>query len=83
MNQDAVKSAIRHILVVLLSIFGFVGLNKYIPLIELLQNNLDGIIAHVTGILAFVGAIIAFFSPNKNLDSRFTVAEKEGTGTKK
>lgn len=73
--SEKLKSAIRHILVVLLSIMGFVGLKNYIPLIQLIQDNLDGIIGNLTGIISFIGAVIAFFSPNKNLESRFTVQE--------
>jgi phage-related protein len=61
--MEAIKSAVRHILVLLLTVVGFIGLGKWQPILEFIRDNLDSISDAIKIIVGFVGAIIAFVGP--------------------
>ncbi len=56
------KSIIRHILTVLGTVVGFIGLKAWQPIIDFITSNLDGVWDAVKIIIGFATALIAFFS---------------------
>lgn len=60
MNEQT-KSLIRHILTALGFVLGVIGLNKFVPLVDYLLANLDGIWAAITALVGVVVFVIGFF----------------------
>ena len=60
--SEQTKSLIRHILTALGTILAVIGLNSAIPIIDFLQDNLDGVWAALDVIIGFVIALIGFFN---------------------
>lgn len=59
MNQKIVSS-IKSVLMAALSILAIIGLGKYVPLIELVLANFDGVVQAITTVISFVGLILAW-----------------------
>ena len=60
MNEQT-KSIIRHLLTALGVVLGFVGLSKYTGLLDILNQNLDGVWNAALTIVGFVTTLIGFF----------------------
>ena len=54
-------SLIRHILTGLGVVLGFVGLNKYVPVIDFLQTNLEVVNSAVVTLVGFALTLFGFF----------------------
>lgn len=67
--NEVTKSIIRHILTVLGTVVGFIGLKAWQPIIDFITSNLDGVWDAAKVIIGFATALIAFFSSK----DRFTV----------
>lgn len=61
MNQEQIKSLIRHLLTAVGILLTLLGVDKLIPVIEYLQGNLDGLFAAITTIIGIVMTVIGFF----------------------
>lgn len=61
MNQEQIKSLIRHLLTAVGILLTLLGIDKLIPVIEYLQGNLDGVFAAITTLVGVVVTIIGFF----------------------
>ena len=61
MNQEQIKSLIRHLLTAVGILLTLLGVDKLIPVIEYLQGNLDGLFAAITTVIGIVMTVIGFF----------------------
>ena len=61
MNQEQIKSLIRHTLTALGTLFVLLGIDKFTHMIEYLQENLDGVFAAISTIVGVVVTLIGFF----------------------
>ena len=61
MNQEQIKSLIRHLLTAIGILLTLLGIDKLIPVVEYLQGNLDGLFAAITTIIGIVMTVIGFF----------------------
>lgn len=64
MGTAEVKSLIRHALTAIGTLLVLTGLNTWLPLVDLLTENLDGVFSAVE-VLVGVGVAIAGFFRNK------------------
>ena len=60
MNEKT-KSLIRHAITAIGTVIALLGLNKYLPIIDLVQESFDGVWGAVELIVGFVVAILGFF----------------------
>lgn len=74
MNQKT-KSLIRHIFTAIGTILTLIGLNEWIPIVDFLLENLDGIWNSIEVILGFVLTLIGFF---QDRGERFVERETQG-----
>jgi len=58
---EQVKSLIRHTLTAIGTLLVLIGVDKFIPLVEYLQTNLDGVVAVVSTLVGVVVTIFGFF----------------------
>jgi len=58
---EQVKSLIRHTLTAIGVLLTMIGIDKFIPLVEYLQTNLDGVVAAVSTLVGVVVTIFGFF----------------------
>ena len=72
MNEQT-KSLIRHLIVSLGVLAGFLGIGALTGFLDLLSQNLDNVWAAIATLVGFVGALIGFFKNperfKKKLDS--------------
>ena len=61
MNQEQIKSLIRHLLTAVGILLTLLGVDKLIPVVEYLQGNLDGLFAAITTVIGIVMTVIGFF----------------------
>jgi len=61
MNQEQIKSLIRHLLTAVGILLTLLGVDKLIPVIEYVQGNLDGLFAAITTVIGIVMTVIGFF----------------------
>jgi len=61
MNQEQIKSLIRHLLTAFGVLLTMLGIDKLIPVVEYLQGNLDGLFAAITTVIGIVMTVIGFF----------------------
>jgi len=61
MNQEQIKSLIRHLLTAVGILLTLLGVDKLIPVVEYLQGNLDGLFAAITTFIGIVMTVIGFF----------------------
>lgn len=59
--NDKTKSLIRHLITALSTVFIFVGLSKFTPILQYLIDNLDQVSAAITTLITVVTAIYGFF----------------------
>lgn len=59
--SEQLKSTIRHILTALGVILGFIGLNKFVPIVDYLIQNLDALWAAILAIVGAITTILGFF----------------------
>ena len=62
---EQVKSLIRHTLTAIGVLLTMIGIDKFIPLVEYLQTNLDGVVAAVSTLVGVVVTIIGFFKDDE------------------
>ena len=62
MNTQKIKSLIRHALTALGTLLVFTGINKYVPLVEYLTENLDSTVHAIEVLVGFVVAVFGFLS---------------------
>lgn len=58
---EQTKSLIRHILTALGFVLGLVGLDKFVPIVSTLQQNLDVVWGAIMAIAGVVTTILGFF----------------------
>jgi len=58
---EQVKSLIRHTLTAIGTLLVLIGVDKFIPLVEYLQTNLDGVVAAVSTLVGVFVTIVGFF----------------------
>lgn len=75
MDSAQIKSLIRHALTAIGTLLVLTGLNKWLPLVDLLTANLDSVILAFEVIIGLVVAIFGFFR-NKE---RFQLVEEAET----
>ena len=61
MGTAEVKSLIRHALTAIGTLLVLTGLNSWIPLVDLLTENLDGVFSAVEVLVGVGVAIVGFF----------------------
>lgn len=66
--SETTKSLIRHIMTGVGLLLGFIGLGKFTGLLEILQQNLDGLFAAFLSISGVVTMVAGFFRNKKRLD---------------
>jgi hypothetical protein len=62
MNSEQIKSLVRHLLTAIGILLTFLGVDKFIPMLEYLQSNLDEVFASVATIVGVIVTIIGFFN---------------------
>jgi len=65
--NEATKSFIRHVLTVIGTILGLVGINTWIPVLDYLNQSLDTIWASIATIVGFVTTLFGFFKDKDRL----------------
>lgn len=58
---EQVKSLIRHTLTAIGTLLVLIGVDKFVPLVEYLQTNLDGVVAAVSTLVGVFVTIVGFF----------------------
>ena len=58
---EQIKSLIRHLLTAIGIFLTLIGVDKFIPLVEYLQTNLDGAVVAITTLVGISVSIIGFF----------------------
>jgi hypothetical protein len=67
---EQVKSLIRHTLTAIGVLLTLIGIDKFIPLVEYLQTNLDGVVAAVSTLVGVVVTIIGFFRDSERWEKK-------------
>jgi len=67
---EQVKSLIRHTLTAIGTLLVLIGVDKFIPLVEYLQTNLDGVVAAVSTLVGVVVTIIGFFRDSERWEKK-------------
>lgn len=75
MDSAQIKSLIRHALTAIGTLLVLTGLNTWIPLVDLLTENLDAVVAAIE-VLVGVGVAVFGFFRNKD---RFQIVEEAET----
>jgi|TARA_R110000822_G_scaffold64643_5_gene158495 hypothetical protein len=75
MDSAQIKSLIRHALTAIGTLLVLTGLNKWLPLVDLLTANLDSVVLAFEVIIGLVVALFGFFR-NKE---RFQLVEEAET----
>lgn len=58
---EQIKSLIRHSLTAIGIFLTLIGIDKFLPLVEFLQDNLDNTVAAVSTLVGIVMTIVGFF----------------------
>ena len=58
---EQTKSLIRHILTALGFVLGLVGLDKFVPIVSTLQQNLDVVWGAIMALVGVVTTLLGFF----------------------
>ena len=74
METAQIKSLIRHALTAIGTLLVFTGLNKFVPLVDYLTENIDSTVNAVEVIIGVVIAVGGFF---RNKDRFKEIAEAE------
>tara|TARA_R110000803_G_scaffold205599_1_gene272387 strand:+ start:100 stop:327 length:228 start_codon:yes stop_codon:yes gene_type:complete len=61
MNEKT-KSLIRHILTTVGTVLALIGVNGFIPIIDFVTDNLDGMWEAISTVVGFVLALVGFFN---------------------
>lgn len=77
MNSEKIKSLVRHALTALGTLLVFTGINKYVPLVEYLTENLDATV-HALEVLGGVVIAVYGFLSQKNRFAKTEEAPKVG-----
>ena len=72
MDSAQIKSLIRHALTAIGTLLVLTGLNTWVPLVDLLTENLDAVVAAIE-VLVGVGVAVFGFFRNKD---RFQIVEE-------
>ena len=72
MDSAQIKSLIRHALTAIGTLLVLTGLNTWIPLVDLLTENLDAVVAAIEVLVGLGVAVFGFF---RNKD-RFQIVEE-------
>jgi uncharacterized membrane protein YidH (DUF202 family) len=67
---EQVKSLIRHTLTAIGVLLTLIGIDKFIPLVEYLQTNLDGVVAAVSTLVGVFVTIIGFFRDSERWEKQ-------------
>lgn len=67
---EQVKSLIRHTLTAIGVLLTLIGIDKFIPLVEYLQTNLDGVVAAVSTLVGVFVTIIGFFRDSERWEKK-------------
>ena len=67
---EQVKSLIRHTLTAIGVLLTMIGIDKFIPLVEYLQTNLDGVVAAVSTLVGVFVTIIGFFRDSERWEKQ-------------
>lgn len=78
MEAAEIKSLIRHSLTAIGTLLVFTGLNKYVPLVEYLTENLD---STVEAVQVLIGVVVAVGGFLRNRDRFKEVAKAEDATT--
>jgi hypothetical protein len=70
MNTEQFKSLVRHALTFIGMFLTVLGVDKFIPLVEYLQENLDGAVLALTTIVGLATTIWGFFKDSERWKSR-------------
>ena len=65
MSSEQIKSLIRHILTGLGILFTVIGLDKWIPMIQYIQDNLETTSIAIMTLVGVVSTIVGFFKDKK------------------
>lgn len=68
MNEQT-KSIIRHLLTAVGVLLGFLGLSKWVTIVDIFQTNLDSVWSAILTLIGFATTIIGFFKSKE----RFTI----------
>jgi hypothetical protein len=67
---EQVKSLIRHTLTAIGTLLVLIGVDKFIPLVEYLQTNLDGVVAAVSTLVGVFVTIVGFFRDSERWEKQ-------------
>lgn len=71
--SEQTKSLIRHLIVSLGVLAGFLGIGSLTGLLEILNNSFESVWAAITSIVGFIGALIGFFKNSERFKKRTDV----------
>lgn len=66
---EQVKSLIRHTLTAIGTLLVLIGVDKFLPLVEYLQENLDGVVAAISTLVGVFVTIVGFFRDSERWES--------------
>lgn len=76
MKKEKIIALIKSVILALITVFGFVGLSEYVPLLNEVLEKLDGIVSASFQLIAFVTMIIAYFKPAENAEIGKIIRDK-------
>ena len=65
MNSEQIKSLIRHILTGLGILFTVIGLDRWIPMVQYIQDNLETTSIAIMTLVGVISTIVGFFKDKK------------------
>ncbi len=65
MSSEQIKSLIRHILTGLGILFTVIGLDKWIPMVQYIQDNLETTSIAIMTLIGVISTIVGFFKDKK------------------
>jgi hypothetical protein len=65
MSSEQIKSLIRHILTGLGILFTVIGLDKWIPMVQYIQDNLETTSIAIMTLVGLISTIVGFFKDKK------------------
>ena len=61
MSSEQIKSLVRHGLTAIGMLFAVIGLDKWIPMVQFIQENLETTTAAIITLVGFITTIIGFY----------------------
>lgn len=68
--NESTKSLIRHVITALGTVIALIGLDDWVPLLDLLQNSLDSVWDSIVVVIGLVTSVLGFFKDTTRFVNR-------------